>query len=292
MIDRVDPFSAQRESRLLQVLRHLGRGEAVQQRLLLVAQSLLLEARADARLEQHRIDGLGQVVLGTQLDAAHDALDPFERGRDDDGQVAQLQVVLQLLEYLEAVHLRHLHVEQEQVERFAPKHLERDAAVLRGRDAVTLLLQAARQEQPVDLVVVDDEQPGAAASALTHCLSSVNAAATRAYSCSERVERRAVRRDRGGEPGQLEFLRLRGQSERAERVAVGLQRMGGAPEGVGVTGREGAAQVASIAGASTRKVSTSSPTNSAPAVSLRSSKVADRSSVAVMSSFLAGLSHG
>ena len=36
----------------------------------------------------------------------------------------------ELLEHLEAVHLRHLHVEQQQVEGLAPQHLERDAAVL------------------------------------------------------------------------------------------------------------------------------------------------------------------
>ncbi len=84
------------------------------------------------------------------------------------GSVAQLQVVLQLLEHLEAVHLGHFHVEEQEVEALAPQHVERDASVLRRRDAVALQLQAARQQQPVDLVVVDDEQPGAADSAFTH----------------------------------------------------------------------------------------------------------------------------
>ena len=75
---------------------------------------------------------------------------------------------VELLEHLEAVHLRHLHVEQQQVERFAPQHLERDAAVLGRGDAVALQLEAARQQQPVDLVVVDDQQARRPLSQLTH----------------------------------------------------------------------------------------------------------------------------
>ena len=42
-------LAAQREARLLQVLRHLGRGKAPHQLLLLVAQALLFQAGVDAR---------------------------------------------------------------------------------------------------------------------------------------------------------------------------------------------------------------------------------------------------
>jgi hypothetical protein len=41
---------------------------------LLVVQSLLLQASADAGPQQHRIERLGQVVLRAHLDAAHHAL--------------------------------------------------------------------------------------------------------------------------------------------------------------------------------------------------------------------------
>ena len=44
MTERVHVPAAQREARLLQVLRHLGGGEAAHQFALLVAQALLLEA--------------------------------------------------------------------------------------------------------------------------------------------------------------------------------------------------------------------------------------------------------
>jgi hypothetical protein len=63
--------------------------EAPHQLLLLVAQALLLEAGADARLQQHRVDGLGEIVLGAELDAAHDVDQSLERRRHDHRQVAQ-----------------------------------------------------------------------------------------------------------------------------------------------------------------------------------------------------------
>ena len=112
----VHALAAQREARLLQVLRHLGGGEAAHQFLLLVAQALLLQAGVDARLQQHRVHRLGQVVVGAQLDAARHVGHAFERAGHDDRQVAQLRVGNHLLQHLEAVHLGHLHVQQQQVE--------------------------------------------------------------------------------------------------------------------------------------------------------------------------------
>ena len=135
------------------------RREAAHQLLLLVAQPLLLEARADARLQQHRIDRLVQVVLGAELDAAHDVVDAFERRGDDDRQVAQLQVGHQLLEHLEAVHLRHLHVEQH-AGRSGSRRSISSATRPFSADA-TLWPCSSRlrvEQQPVDLVVVDDQQ--------------------------------------------------------------------------------------------------------------------------------------
>ena len=116
----LDALAAQREARVSQVLGHLARGEAAHQLLLLVAQALLLQAGADARLQQHRVHRLGQVVLGAQLDAAHDAVQPFERprSRSPAGRAAA-RSACQLLQHLEAVHLRHLDVEQQQVEGLA-----------------------------------------------------------------------------------------------------------------------------------------------------------------------------
>ena len=163
-----DPLAAQRESGLLQVLRDLGRREAAHELLLLVAQPLLLEARADARLEQHDVDRLRQIVLGAELDRAHDVVDALERRRDHDWHVAQRQVAPELLQHLEPIHLWHLEIEQQQVERLPPQHLERHPSVLGRGDAVPHELQIARQQQPVDLVIVDDEESRAAGARFTH----------------------------------------------------------------------------------------------------------------------------
>ena len=52
------------------------------------------------------------------------------------------------------------------VEGLAPQHLERDQAVLRERSSMALHLHAARHQQAVDLVVVDDQQ---ACRRISHC---------------------------------------------------------------------------------------------------------------------------
>ena len=46
------------------------------------------------------LTGLVKVILGAELDAAHDVVDAFQRRRDDDRKVAQLQVGHHLLEHL------------------------------------------------------------------------------------------------------------------------------------------------------------------------------------------------
>ena len=56
-------LAAERKAGLLQLLRHFRCCETAHKLLLLITQPLLLQARADARLEQSRIDRLLQVVL-------------------------------------------------------------------------------------------------------------------------------------------------------------------------------------------------------------------------------------
>ena len=72
---------------------------------LLIAPALLLEAGADARLQQHRLERLGQVVLGAELDAAHHAVEVVERRDHDHRDVAQPGIVLEAPQHLEAVDL-------------------------------------------------------------------------------------------------------------------------------------------------------------------------------------------
>ena len=279
--------AAEREARLLQVLRHLGGREAPHQLLLLVAQALLLEAGADARLQQHRVDRLVQVVLGAQLDAAHDVVQALERRGHDHRQVAQRAVGDELLEHLEAVHLRHLDVEQQQVEGLAAQHLERDAAVLGATRRVWPCSSRLRVSSR-RLTLLSSTTSRRAGRALSH----------RAAPSARRRPRRSLLRARRARP-----------ASRAAAISLELERRAPAPPSVsapkvlafdlsecaarrkrlGVAGgRARRAARRASRGASSRKVSTSSPTKSAPAVVLQLGEDGrDRSPVRPCQSLLA-----
>ena len=95
-----------------------------------VARALLRDARLHARLEQHRIEGLRQEILGALLDAAHRARHVVERRDHDHRDVARRAVPLEAREHREAIHLRHHDVEQHEVGRLRLHHRERLLPVL------------------------------------------------------------------------------------------------------------------------------------------------------------------
>ena len=128
-----------------------------------VVEALARDAGVDARAQQDRAERLGQVVVGAELDAAHDAVGLLDGGDHDHRQVAQGGVRADALEHLVAVELGHEHVEQDDVERRAAvQQLPARAAVVGGRDRVAEALEVAGQQPAVDRVVVDDQQPGPA----------------------------------------------------------------------------------------------------------------------------------
>ena len=147
-------LAAEREARRQQILRDFLRRELADQLALLIAKALLLEARSDARVQQHRVDRLGQVVLCAHLDALDHAVELVEGRRHDHRDVAEMRVELQLRENLVAVELGHQDVEQHQVEVLATQQVERLAAVFCEDDGVPLLLQTAAEQEPVHPVVV------------------------------------------------------------------------------------------------------------------------------------------
>ena len=65
---------AQRETLGQQVVGHFTGGKFADQLALLVAQAFFLQAGIDARPQQHRVERLGQVILGAHLDAARHAV--------------------------------------------------------------------------------------------------------------------------------------------------------------------------------------------------------------------------
>ena len=63
-------------------------------------------------------------------------------------------------EHLEAVHLRHHHVEEDEVERLRRQHLERAHAAVGGEHAVAEALEPALEDVAVVGVVVHDQHRG------------------------------------------------------------------------------------------------------------------------------------
>ena len=55
-------------------------------------------------------------ILGAELDAADHGLDLVERRDHDDGKIVRASVLLEMLQHLIAVHLRHHDVEQHEIE--------------------------------------------------------------------------------------------------------------------------------------------------------------------------------
>src|SRR6266487_4242235 len=122
-----------------------------------LVETLLRQCGVDPSAQENRIEGLGEVILGADLDTADDSVDLVDRRDHDHRHVLKHGIALQSLEHRDAVELGHDDVEQDNVERILAQDLERLLAVCRGADPVALLLEAAGQEHPVERVVVDDE---------------------------------------------------------------------------------------------------------------------------------------
>ena len=80
------------------VLGEEAREDVVNTRALEVVEPLLREPRVDSRPEDHGVEGLGQVVVGADLDAADDALGLVDGGDHDHGDVLGSRRRLELLE--------------------------------------------------------------------------------------------------------------------------------------------------------------------------------------------------
>jgi hypothetical protein len=79
------------------------------------------------------------------------------RGDEDDGDAAGVLARLQALADLDAVHVGHHHVEQDQVRLLLLDVIERLEAVVGGDNPDALTFQFALQELDVDGLVIDDQ---------------------------------------------------------------------------------------------------------------------------------------
>ncbi|HJU57110.1 MAG TPA: hypothetical protein VJ774_00005 [Actinomycetota bacterium] len=122
-----------------------------------VVQSLLHQSGPHTCAEEHRVDRLGQVVIGAELDASNRARDVVDRGDHHYRQMSQPGVVLQPLEDLVPVDLRHNDVQQDHVEALRAHEVERLGTALDRGDLVSVRLQASREHRAVHGIIVDDE---------------------------------------------------------------------------------------------------------------------------------------
>jgi hypothetical protein len=119
----------------------------------------------DQLLGAHR---LGEEVVGAEAHAAADAIPIGERGEQDEGQRGGRGAGPHLVEQLETVHHRHLHVAHHHVRGRGADAREAFGAVGGGLDAVAGALEHARHQLAHALVVVDGEYARTAVSRRAH----------------------------------------------------------------------------------------------------------------------------
>ncbi len=124
------------------------------QRVRLLLEPLTLQRPGHHEPHFVRIEGLGEVVVGSLLDGLHRLGDGGVGGHEDDLGVGR--VLLDGLEDLEAVRPRHANVRQHHIEALGLDEGERTAAILGGRHAVSVTENAGDQLEHVLLVVSDE----------------------------------------------------------------------------------------------------------------------------------------
>ena len=103
--------------------------------------------------ELARVEGLRHVVVGADLQTDDPVDVVAARGEDDHGDVARLA---ELFADGEAVHLRHHHVEDDEVRLEGLRLFERLLAVVRSLDPEALVVEVQPGELDDVLLVVDD----------------------------------------------------------------------------------------------------------------------------------------
>ena len=93
-----------------------------------------VEVVPDPGAQEHGVDWLGQEILGTKLDAAHDGVQFLQAGGNDDWHTIQFGVAFQLRQHLKAVHDRHFDIQHHEVELTLTQERQRRQSVVRLGD--------------------------------------------------------------------------------------------------------------------------------------------------------------
>ena len=140
---------------------------AVLQERLLVAELQMLVPRFEQILDaQQHLDGverLGEKIRGADGQRATLGFEPDVGGQHEDGHALRRHEILrELLHHAEAVEVRHVQVEQDEVGLARLTQREHPARIGRGDDLrVTAELEQVFEERDVHGLVVDDEEPHA-----------------------------------------------------------------------------------------------------------------------------------
>ena len=125
-----------------------------------VAQSFLLQASIDPCFQQHRVKGLGQVVLCPHLDAPRNVAH-IVQGRDhDDRDVSQRLIRFEVRQHLEPVHLGHHDIQQDQIRLLCRDPGQRLPTIPRSGCHTVQVLQLLLQVVYVKGLVIDDQDLG------------------------------------------------------------------------------------------------------------------------------------
>jgi hypothetical protein len=113
--------------------------------------------RPDPGQELHAIEGLGQEVVGSHLQALDPRLAVIQSRQQDDGHLGQHGILAQGAADLVAVHARQQDVQQHEIRQGLARRLQGRGAIVAERDRMAFRQEHPAQQSAGDPVVVDDE---------------------------------------------------------------------------------------------------------------------------------------
>jgi hypothetical protein len=124
---------------------------------------------ARTRLTSTRAEGLGDIVVGAQLQAAHAVFFFSFGGQHDHRHRADLA---QHPQYLETVQIGHHHIQQHQVGQVAARFIDRLVSINRFDDPKTIMLQVQANETDHALFIVHNQDFSVSVLVVYHNLFS------------------------------------------------------------------------------------------------------------------------
>ena len=132
--------------------------QLVEESVLTIPATLFFQRGADPRVQQSRVERLGQVIFRARLDAPHHGLHFAHDGDHDDRQMPKLIIRPDAVQHFIAVHIRHHHIEEHEVEVFLAHQPQGILPAACRPDVMALLRQTAGEHIAVDRIVINNQQ--------------------------------------------------------------------------------------------------------------------------------------